>query len=64
MVAAAGAAAGFISAGGLDSAREVGADEAEKEKDEPIVDNFLPDDVDELKQMVSRPYSYLQNCDD
>ena len=58
-VAVAGAAAGFATAGGLDApaaaAAAAGSTSSVKGgAGDPLVDDLLPDDVDELKDMVRR----------
>ena len=57
-IAVEGAAAGFATAGGLDAKVEgtpvEGADAAAAtSSDEPLVDESLPDDVSELRELVS-----------
>ncbi|CAB1115211.1 unnamed protein product [Ectocarpus sp. CCAP 1310/34] len=55
-IAVAGAAAGFATAGGLDATATAAADEASAGSggagDDPLADEFLPDDVAELRSMV------------
>lgn len=56
-VAVAGAAAGFATAGGLDAPAAAAAASTSSVKGgagDPLVDDLLPDDVDELKDMVRR----------
>lgn len=54
-VAVAGAAAGFATAGGLDKATDDATDAgrvAGSRSDDPLADDFLPNDVESLKSMV------------
>lgn len=55
VVAVAGAAAGFATAGGLDKAIDDATDArraADSRSNDPLADDFLPNDVESLKSMV------------
>lgn len=53
-IAVAGAAAGFATAGGLDAAEGRSAGSVQGSAEDLLVDDLLPDDVGELKDMVRR----------